>query len=91
MRGGETRMRLLKSLETPKDRFQLAKDLGLDWKTIDSHVQRLLRYGMIREKIAYGTVKIYDPTATGTNVLLLMNGHAEGTDPREQEQLKLVG
>jgi DNA-binding HxlR family transcriptional regulator len=73
MKGGGTRMRLLKSLEAPKDRSQLAKELGLDWKTIDSHVRRLLEYGMVRERLAYGNVRIYELTVMGQSVLHLMN------------------
>ena len=71
----------MKSLETPKDRFQLAKDLELDWKTVDSHVKTLLRYGMIREKEAYGSVKFYELTSMGNTVLRLMDGSGEKSVP----------
>ena len=33
MRGATTRLKLLQSLSTPKDRAQLAQDLGMDWKS----------------------------------------------------------
>lgn len=69
MKGGETRTTILKSLLTPKDRFQLARDLELDWTTIDYHVQVLLKYGLVQEKTAYGNVKLYELTPVG-NVLL---------------------
>ncbi len=69
MKGGETRTTILKSLLTPKDRFQLARDLELDWTTIDYHVQVLLKYGLVQEKTAYGNVKLYELTPVG-NILL---------------------
>ena len=72
MRGGKTRMRMLRSLETPKDRLQLANELDLDWKTIDGHVRVLLRNGMIQERTARGHVKVYELTSTGIQALGLM-------------------
>ncbi|HZW84860.1 MAG TPA: hypothetical protein VFE91_03025 [Nitrososphaerales archaeon] len=72
MKGSGTRYQLLKSLETPRDRLQLAKELRLDWKTVDAHIQVLLRYGVIREKVAYGDVKAYELTILGNTVLGLV-------------------
>jgi predicted transcriptional regulator len=69
MKGGETRTTILKALLTPKDRFQLARDLELDWTTIDYHIQVLLKYGLVREKTAYGNVKLYELTPTGDTLL----------------------
>jgi len=85
MRGGETRLRMLQLLTVPRDRFQMAKDLELDWKTVDSHVRILLKYGMIQEKVAYGNVKLYELTVTGTLVLRLMEELGRGTPFKELE------
>lgn len=62
-------MVMLKKLSEPKDRLQLAKDLNVDWKTIDYHTSILLRHGLIREQTAYGNVKIYELTAIGLKFL----------------------
>ena len=56
---------MLKKLSEPRDRLQLAKDLNLDWKTIDYHIEILLKHGLIREQAAYGNVKIYELTPIG--------------------------
>ena len=57
MRGGKTRVKLLNSLLIPKDRFQLAQELGLDWKGVDRHVVMLNKYGFVHEQAAYGRVE----------------------------------
>jgi predicted transcriptional regulator len=67
--GSETRTTILKALLTPKDRFQLAKDLELDWTTIEYHIQVLLKYGLVREKTADGNVRLYELTPTGNTFL----------------------
>lgn len=69
MRGSGTRTSIMKALETPKDRFQLAKDLGFDWTTIDYQVRVLLKYGLVAVDAAYDNVKLYKLTPVG-DVLL---------------------
>jgi predicted transcriptional regulator len=69
MKGGETRTTILRELLIPKDRLQLAKDLCLNWTTIDYHVQVLLKHGLVQEKTAYGNVKLYELTSTGNTLL----------------------
>lgn len=69
MRGSGTRSSILKALLTPKDRFQLAKDLNLDWTTVDYHVRVLLKYGLVAEDTAYGNVKLYKLTPNGDVML----------------------
>jgi hypothetical protein len=73
MKGGATRIRVLNTLSTPKDRLQLAQELGVDWKTVDRHVQILNRYGFVREQAAYGTVKLYEVTPMGKMLLNLFD------------------
>lgn len=82
MKGGGTRVQVLKNLRSPKDRAQIAQELGLDWRTIDDHVKRLQNHGFIRAKSAYGNVKIYELTAMG-NALLGLIDDMEGAHTRE--------
>ncbi len=69
MKGSANRVQLLKGLTVPKDRFQLAKDLSLDWATVDYHVKVLLKHELIRERVAYGQVKVYELTSLGSTLL----------------------
>ena len=69
MRGSGTRTSIMVELETPKDRFQLSKSLGLDWTTIDYQVRVLLKYGLVIEESAYGNVKLYKLTPIGEVLL----------------------
>jgi predicted transcriptional regulator len=72
MRGAGNRFRLLKALENPKDRFQVAKELGLQWKAVDRQIQILLRNGLISERTAYGKVKMFELTSLGRLLLGLL-------------------
>ena len=72
MKGAATRLKLLESLDTPMDRYQLANKLGLDWKSIDRQTEVLGRYGLIREQEAYGRVKMYSITENGRMMLSLV-------------------
>lgn len=72
MKGAATRLRLLESLDSPMDRYQLANRLGLDWKSIDRQTEVLGRYGLIREQEAYGRVKMYSITENGRTMLKLV-------------------
>ena len=49
-KGGNSRTELLKALLTPKDRMQLSKELGIDWKAIDRHLKVLQKFGLIQEE-----------------------------------------
>jgi predicted transcriptional regulator len=72
MKGGKTRTRVMISLSMPKDRLQLAQELGLDWKAVDHHIVLLCRYGFVHEQIAYGRVKMYELTSIGKLLLQLL-------------------
>ena len=73
MKGGSTRIAVLNKLLIPKDRLQLAEELGVDWKTVDRHVQILNKYGFVREQASYGTVRLYEVTPIGKMVLNLFD------------------
>jgi len=85
MKGGATRIKVLNTLTTPKDRLQLADELGVDWKTIDRHVQILNKYGFVREQAAYGTVRMYEVTPLGKMLLNVFDEIGDGQVPTGQE------
>jgi hypothetical protein len=72
MKGAKTRIRLLDALAVPKDRLQLAEELGLDWKSVDRHVAVMKKYGFLDDKIAYGRVRMYQLTPMGISLLKLL-------------------
>ncbi len=72
MRGGRTRVNLLRSLGEQKNKLQLAKELGMDWKAVDRNIRILLKYGLIRESESSGKVKYYSLTPDGRKVLELL-------------------
>lgn len=87
MKGGATRIKVLNTLTTPKDRLQLAEELGVDWKTVDRHVQILNKYGFVREQSAYGTVRLYEVTPIG-KMLLNVFEDLEKTDGPVAQQIQ---
>lgn len=72
MRGGPTRIRLLRSLTAPKNRLELSRELGYDWNVIDRHTRILLKYGMLEETSVYGSVKLFQLTGTGKKLVQLI-------------------
>jgi len=72
MKGGKTRLRLLDALSLPKDRQQLALELGLDWKGVDRHLMLMKKYGFVDDKVAYGKVRMYQLTPLGVSLLRLL-------------------
>jgi hypothetical protein len=77
MKGGPTRLKLLNALAVPKDRSQLAQELGMDWKGVDRHIQLLMRYSFIREDAAFGAIKLYTLTPDGEKLLGLVKEMAD--------------
>jgi DNA-binding transcriptional ArsR family regulator len=78
MKGAQTRLNLLDALSGPKDRLQLAQQLGLDWKAVDYHIILLNRYGLVHEDQAYGNVKMYTLTKQGEILLQLLKEFNRG-------------
>lgn len=85
MKGGATRIKLLNSLGSPKDRLQLAHEMKLDWKAIDRHVQILSKYGFVSEQAAYGSVRLYQVTPMGKMVLDLFNELEQAEKSQERK------
>jgi DNA-binding transcriptional ArsR family regulator len=72
MRGARTRSNLLNALSSPKDRLQLAQELGLDWSAVDYHVVLLNKHGLVKEDFAFGRVRMYRLTNLGESLLQLL-------------------
>jgi len=74
MRGSPTRIRLLNAINnSSKNKLQLAKELKVDWKTIDNHIAMLLQSRLVEEKTVVGTSKYYAITRNGEKVLSLLS------------------
>lgn len=74
MRGSPTRIRLLNAINnSSKNKLQLAKELDVDWKTIDNHIVMLLQSRLVEERTVVGTSKYYAITHDGTKVLALLS------------------
>jgi hypothetical protein len=86
MKGGATRIKVLNMLTTPKDRLQLAQEMGVDWKTVDRHVEILNKYGFVSEHAAYGTVRLYEVTPLGRMLLNLFDDLEKTDGPIAQQQ-----
>jgi predicted transcriptional regulator len=74
MRGSPTRIRLLNAINSSsKNKLQLAKELEVDWKSIDNHISMLLQSRLVEEKTMVGTSKYYAITHDGAKILSLLS------------------
>lgn len=65
MRGRGSRLALLKSLEKPRHRQELAELTGIDWKEVDREISVLEKYGLVKMYAQSGSVKMYQVTEQG--------------------------
>lgn len=65
MKGGRTRTMLFRSLLEPKNKLQLSHELGIDWKAVDGHMTKLLKYSLVTEVVTAGTCRVYAITQKG--------------------------
>jgi predicted transcriptional regulator len=72
MRGAQTRVRLMRSLNSPKNKLQLATALGIDWKAVDKHIQVLEKNGLIHSTSTSGTATFYEVTEKGKSLIQLL-------------------
>lgn len=72
MRGAQTRMKLMRSLNEPKNKLQLSTALGIEWKAIDRHVQVLEKNGLIEATTTSGTAVFYEITEKGKRLLQVL-------------------
>ena len=73
MRGAQTRLRLMHTLDGPKNRLQLAGALGIDWKAVDKHVRALERNGLVEPTATSGTTTFYELTEKGKRALQVLD------------------
>ena len=82
MRGAQTRLKLMHSLNEPRNKLQLATALGIDWKAVDRHVQVLEEKGLIQATMTSGTATFYELTDKGRRALEVLEelGSPEAQD-----------
>ena len=73
MRGAQTRLKLMRSLDQPRNKLQLANALGIDWKAVDKHVQVLEKNRLIQATSTSGTATFYEVTEKGRNLIQLLD------------------
>jgi predicted transcriptional regulator len=70
-RGAKSRISILETLcRKPKNCNQIAKETGLDWWTVQKHLQRLLSEKLVKS-VGFGQIKFYDMTLKGEAALRL--------------------
>jgi predicted transcriptional regulator len=73
MRGARTRVKLMHSLNSPKNKLQLATALGIDWKAVDKHVQVLEKNRLIHATSTSGTATFYEVTEKGKDLIQVLD------------------
>lgn len=78
-RGGPTRRRIIRALhQSPSNMHQLAVSLGLDYKTVQGHIETLVENGIIyRMKDGYGAVYFISPEFEGNDYIKKALGSGE--------------
>ena len=82
MRGAQTRLKLMRSLNPPKNKLQLATALEIDWKAVDKHVQVLEKNGLIQAASTSGTATFYEITEKGRSLLQVLEQLNIDTPPQ---------
>lgn len=72
MKGSPMRIKLLTTLDLPKNRSQLAQELDVDWKAIDNHMKVLKNNNFVEEMTTVGTSTYYIITEKGKNLVRLL-------------------
>jgi DNA-binding transcriptional ArsR family regulator len=72
MRGAGSRLMLLSYLGEPRQRAELSKLSGLDWKEVDRELGLLQRFGLITLYAQSGSVKLYKLSEQGKLILKLI-------------------
>ena len=72
MRGAQTRLKLMHSLNAPKNKLQIATALGIDWKAVDKHVHVLEKNGLIHATSTSGTATFYEVTGKGRDLIQVL-------------------
>jgi hypothetical protein len=77
MKGGRTRVMLLRSLLEPRNKLQLSHELEIDWKAVDGHIAKLLQFSLVVEIVTAGTCRVYSITQKGRQALELADSEQE--------------
>lgn len=77
MRGSPVRIKILNSTKLPKNKLQLSRELDMNWKTIDSHVDLLLKNKLLEEMAVIGTATYYIISENGKKVLTLLSDNKD--------------
>jgi hypothetical protein len=80
MKGAGSRLELLRSMDTPKHRSELAQVTGLDWKEVDRDLDLLEKYGIVAVYAESGAIKMYGLTQQGKLLLSLLGEILKGAD-----------
>jgi DNA-binding transcriptional ArsR family regulator len=72
MRGGKSRQMLLNYLGEPRQRAELSRLSGLDWKEVDREIDLLQRFGLITLYAQSGSMKLYKLSEQGKLMLKLI-------------------
>lgn len=87
MRGSSTRVKLLNLIDSPKNKLQLAKELQVDWKTIDNHIATLAKNKLVEEKVIVGAARYYVITENGRKILSLLTEDRTAVQNNNREQM----
>jgi len=80
MKGARTRSNLMYALSSPRDRLQLAQELGVDWKVVNYHIGLLSRCALVYEDSALGRTRMYRLTTLGESLLRLLGEFGQTID-----------
>ncbi len=83
MKGAGSRLELLRSMDTPKHRSELAQVTGLDWKEVDRDLDLLEKYGIVAVYAESGAIKMYGLTQQGKLLLSLLGEMLKKADSEE--------
>lgn len=72
MRGGVSRLNLLRTLEVPRHRNELSELTGIDWKEVNRQIGLLQKYGLVSVHSQSGIVKLYKTTEQGKLLIQLV-------------------
>ena len=73
MRGGGSRLALLRSMQEPRHRQELAVLTGIDWKEVDREVTVLEKYGLVKVYAQSGSVRMYQVTEQGRLLMKMVD------------------
>lgn len=89
MRGGASRLAILKLLTAPKHRNELSELAGFDWKEVDRQLGLLQNYGLVTKYAESGSVKLYIITKQGELLLTLIEKLGKGRTSTEERPSSL--